>query len=397
MSKSQLISIRTFPSALSFAALLSSACGAQPPEDTASIASIEQHGETYFVPKNNDKVQLCQAYAADRGTPEILRGIELWYTASDGTQYWYVMGDSYDYRAPVSSIQYRGQSVKTLSTNQGWFVITTADGVTTTLNTSSARGYQGTTAYYPLELTVGYPYSRVLKISPNLDGDSYGMYRWFYTAGGVDTALCKVYKYYPCYPGPTCLSQVDTNIIPVAGYKWNLTTGQRTSDVNAISFGSTEDAVGGCVSWGYKPWDGYLGSVRCGNSWCFGWISNADHHQACTRAKRGDFCGDGRSFTGGHFLTNTGVTVQVWDSLNIHQAAPQTRDTMESYFDINGATCVNGNRMRTTPMDDANGSVFDPATTCGQAKPTCSGTSYSGRIGIGRPCTQNTDGTWACP
>jgi hypothetical protein len=161
-------------------------------------------------------------------------------------------------------------------------------------------------------------------------------------------------------------------LMPFPGFKWDPITKTRSVDSSWISFGSEQDAIGSCEMWGYGPW-----------------LLYSDKFDACTRAKRADLCGDGRSFTSGHAYRTTWV--QLWDDAGFNQMAPQTASTMEAWYTAQGASCVNLNRFRPTldtdfgkPVSDGT-TVFNPATTCGTPKPVCTSSS-TGKIGIGRPC-----------
>lgn len=83
-----------------------------------------------------------------------------------------------------------------------------------------------------------------------------------------------------------------------------------------------------CVrSWGYKPWK-TLPSPTCGE------VSLQPLHQACTRAARADYCGDGSSHT------RDGTLVDMFDAcgLNVREDAPGFHE--ESAFDEGGALSV---------------------------------------------------------
>jgi hypothetical protein len=111
--------------------------------------------------------------------------------------------------------------------------------------------------------------------------------------------------------------------IPVQG-RWDYRQGvpgggARLDDAAAFTFGCEGAAIAKCVRFGYKPWASVKG------------VSLAEHHQACTRLVRADYCGDGTSYT---------VDGQ-W--VNLYDAAGVQEDTehwlSEAEWDADGARC----------------------------------------------------------
>jgi hypothetical protein len=80
--------------------------------------------------------------------------------------------------------------------------------------------------------------------------------------------------------------------IPLQHY-WNPVTGARVNDADAVTFACRGAVLAKCVEWGYRPW---ASATRCVNGTCTQ-VSLADHHQACTRMARADYCGDGTPHT----------------------------------------------------------------------------------------------------
>ena len=71
-----------------------------------------------------------------------------------------------------------------------------------------------------------------------------------------------------------------------------------------------------CVELGYKPWTGYV-----------------DHLQACVRLLRGDFCGDGTTYT------VDGIDLNLYDDVGVQA---DTEDwAPEAAWGPDGAVCVN--------------------------------------------------------
>jgi hypothetical protein len=133
----------------------------------------------------------------------------------------------------------------------------------------------------------------------------------------------------------------------VAGSKWNLQTGARMDDANAITLGCPDDAVGACIDWGYEPW---VDREGCNYQWYPSFQSlgcgprpGKDAHQTCMRAKRADFAGLGFSYT------QVGNGILVGDSLNTPANALDPtfpNSEIEAIWGPDGATCLNRDNMR---------------------------------------------------
>jgi hypothetical protein len=90
----------------------------------------------------------------------------------------------------------------------------------------------------------------------------------------------------------------------------------------------TGGAEAKCIRFGYKPWD-HLPDGR----------SLEPYYQACVRAVRADYCGDGV----GH--TRDGTLIDIFDHVGIEvdQSVPGIR--FEAAFNPDGAVCVNETRL----------------------------------------------------
>ncbi|WAS97320.1 ADYC domain-containing protein [Nannocystis punicea] len=128
-----------------------------------------------------------------------------------------------------------------------------------------------------------------------------------------------------------------TQAIPLANH-WDLTTGARIVDPGVVTFACRDAVLAKCVEWGYRPW------ATAGST------SLANHHQACTRMARADYCGDGTPHT------FTGTPIDVLDKLSprIQAAATLSRSNWgpEAEWGPSGAVCV-GDMMRLKLLDDA--------------------------------------------
>jgi hypothetical protein len=108
--------------------------------------------------------------------------------------------------------------------------------------------------------------------------------------------------------------------IPLRNY-WDTATGARVDDATAVTFACRGGAIAKCVEWGYEPWNGY-----------------ADHHQACTRMARADYCGNGVPYT------LNGTPIDMFDTLIPQIQAPVTSNdpmwSIEAEWGPEGALCL---------------------------------------------------------
>jgi len=90
-------------------------------------------------------------------------------------------------------------------------------------------------------------------------------------------------------------------------------------------------AIGKCVEAGYAPWR----TTEDGTSL-------ADHHQACTRLMRADYCGDGEPHT------VNGTLINLYDQLGIQE---DTDDWIaEAEWDAGGARCISPHNRHVEPV-----------------------------------------------
>lgn len=114
---------------------------------------------------------------------------------------------------------------------------------------------------------------------------------------------------------------------PLAG-TWTQDGRHLPSDT-AFSITCTGGAQAKCVRFGYRPWEK---SADGTSLW--------DHHQACTRMIRADYCGDGV----GH--TRNGTPIVIYDRKGIQpdEAAPGM--SFEAAWGAGGALCVSHTRIQ---------------------------------------------------
>jgi hypothetical protein len=128
--------------------------------------------------------------------------------------------------------------------------------------------------------------------------------------------------------------------VPLSG-TWNYQSGvsgggSKTASTTSFTFACRGTALAKCVELGYKPWDSDL----------------EDHHQACTRMLRADYCGDG---TPG---TTNGRVINTYDDVGV-QADTESWG-VDAEWDADGARCVGG---FTRSIQSCSASLYD--STCG--------------------------------
>lgn len=144
-------------------------------------------------------------------------------------------------------------------------------------------------------------------------------------------------------------NRTDTLLI---GDAWNPTNGAKITPrpTNVITYACRTAALAKCVEFGYKPWATKNGTAL------------ADHHQACTRMVRADYCGDSTPHTA------TGTSIHVLDQLGIQNQAQGVTYAVEAEWGPNGATCLNPGNTRL------------PNQTIGCNIPTCGAPFASGGL-----------------
>ena len=114
------------------------------------------------------------------------------------------------------------------------------------------------------------------------------------------------------------------------------TGGDHIADPASFTFACRNAALGKCVDWGYRPW------ATATDSWASPpvTVSLADAHQACTRAVRADYCGNGHSFT------KNGTPVDIADRYGVLLA--ETVNVAgwkpEAEWKTDGARCIDQER-----------------------------------------------------
>ena len=122
-----------------------------------------------------------------------------------------------------------------------------------------------------------------------------------------------------------------TLAIPLTG-TWNTDSGVPgggawTDSPDTFTFACRGQALAKCVELGYAPWR------------TVGGVELRDHHQACTRMLRADYCGDGTP------NTFDGWGLNVFDGLDIQTLAPGLDGwEFEAHWSADGAFCLTSYR-----------------------------------------------------
>ncbi len=154
------------------------------------------------------------------------------------------------------------------------------------------------------------------------------LYQVSYQVEGTQTwqSMCKDYS---GNPAP---------LIPVKGSYWNEATGVRVDDANSGTLACYEGAIGKCISAGYRIWATAQQCTGSGKSKKCTTVSLKDHHQACTRMMRADYCGDGKSYT------VNGTVLDIFDYLQPPVQLQEEKWQMEARWTPTGASCLTERR-----------------------------------------------------
>jgi hypothetical protein len=145
------------------------------------------------------------------------------------------------------------------------------------------------------------------------EGDDVLLYSVSYWADGSWQPLCGTDAQGSAYGAVALAGAWDYREGVRGGGSW-------IDDPQVFTFGCRQSALGKCVIWGYKPWRGFRG-----------------HHQACTRAVRADYCGDGRPWT------FDGTAINLYDGIGLN--VDDQGWTFEAEWDADGARCMYGARI----------------------------------------------------
>jgi len=184
----------------------------------------------------------------------------------------------------------------------------------------------------------------------------------FHTVGTSST----FYRFavsYQAKEGWLPLCGVDDSGLPVLAMPLNGTWEYRegieggggwTNSYALFTFACEGFVLAKCVEMGYEPWaEGKICDSEGNGSDCEKATLQA-RHQACARALRADYCGDGQSHT------VDGLVVNLYDGIGIRLDSDDWN--MEAEWDDDGALCMVSQRLPALPA---------PACMVGLASPDC--------------------------
>jgi hypothetical protein len=174
------------------------------------------------------------------------------------------------------------------------------------------------------------------------DGDTLPLRIDAMTLAGEGTDVFARYSVsYPSEAGWVPLCGVDDDGAPVAAVplegRWDYRQGVAGGgawipDAHAFTFACEGYVLAKCVDLGYKPWAvGRICDTEAKGQPCVK-ATLRPFHQACTRALRADYCGDGTSHT------HDGVTLSLYDGIGIRVDSEPL--ILEAEWTGAGARCV---------------------------------------------------------
>lgn len=163
-----------------------------------------------------------------------------------------------------------------------------------------------------------------------------------------DTAFPDVWEYQLSYKSntdpayqPVCVSTRTGAAEPgifLLGSSWDETTGNREDSDSSATFACVDGVIAKCVHTGYRPWASASTCRRDGKKKNCSQVSLKDHHQACTRMLRADYCGDGKPWT------LDGTVLDIFDYLEPPVQLREEAWTFEARWLPTGAMCLSKQR-----------------------------------------------------
>jgi len=162
-----------------------------------------------------------------------------------------------------------------------------------------------------------------------------------------------------------------TAAIPLANH-WDAVTGDRIDEAGTLTFACRGAVLAKCVEWGYRPWASAQ-ACKPNDKKCKD-VSLADHHQACTRMARADYCGEGLP----HTMDNTPIDI-------LDQLSPQIQSestggiagwAVEAEWGPDGALCV-GDSLRLHMLEELGKEVLPAPCLAALELPNCGNFSPS--------------------
>ena len=161
--------------------------------------------------------------------------------------------------------------------------------------------------------------------------DAYNLYAVSYATTTDRVALCGLDAAGQAIPAVPFNGRWDLREGAAGGGSW-------IADDRAFTFGCTGHVLAKCVDLGYRPWaEGRVCTVDGRRRTDCVRTSLQPYHQACTRALRADFCGNGVSYT------VDGTPIGLSDGVGIR--ADIEEGSFEAEWTPDGARCAAGPRL----------------------------------------------------
>jgi len=157
-----------------------------------------------------------------------------------------------------------------------------------------------------------------------------------------------------------------TEAIPLANH-WDAVTGDRIDEEGTVTFACRGAVLAKCVEWGYRPWAS-VEECKGKNKKDCSTVSLVDHHQACTRMARADYCGEGLPHT------MDATPIDILDDLNPSIQSEATKGikgwAVEAEWGPDGAECV-GDNLRMHMLEELGQEVLPADCLAALELPSC--------------------------
>ncbi len=164
---------------------------------------------------------------------------------------------------------------------------------------------------------------------PNPKNQDVSLYKVSYTSSGKKSYLCGLDDSGNPVEAVALRGTWDQNEGTSTGGSWN-------GNASYFTFACVNAALGKCATNGYAPWR-KVRPTGCTSDKCL--VSLRNHHQACSRMMRADYCGDGTSYT------VDGTDVNLYDEYEVRQDSLAWN--IEGEWGADGAVCLTATRLST--------------------------------------------------
>jgi hypothetical protein len=139
---------------------------------------------------------------------------------------------------------------------------------------------------------------------------------------------------------PICFDEQGqaTDLVFLAGMSWDFQTGNRTDNAKTFTLACKDGVLQKCAHLGYRPWATASQCQGSGKRKRCTQLPLKDHHQACTRMLRADYCGNGKSWT------LDGTLLDIFDYLQPPIQLREENWQIEARWVPTGAMCLTEER-----------------------------------------------------